>query len=479
MTGAPTTTFEQIENSPLNARQKGLIFAAVVGTMLEFFDFFIIAFILSIIVEPWGLTFGESSFVLLTGGVGAVLGSFAFGALADWYGRRTIFQATVLTFALATGALALVPDGSWLLFGLLRFVVGFGVGGLVVVDVPLVQEFVPSRKRGFLGGLVVLFIPIGIMLGSISASFLGPHIGWRGLVLLGLAPALLSLYIRLMVPESPRWLIQKGRLEEAKRSIGWMMRIPAESVRLPDLSGERSPRWTEMFRFPRSVLFTWINSFALQLPLYGLALWGPTLLALQLDVTPQRAAMFFIAVSFAGFVGRLVCSVAADRYGRRYTGFVAMAGGAVALVAAGAWHDAEIGSVSMFFVMLVVAYLFCDGAFAVALPYWSEMFPTDLRTSGVGAAYGFGGIGKILGPAGLVFISGAGTVVTPQATVSAIPGAFLYFAVFALIGAVSYLVLGLETRRKTLGEIDSMLRERSGVVSHRAPAVDSPLSRST
>ena len=114
-----------------------------------------------------------------------------------------------------------------------RFFVGFGVGGLYCVDLPLVQEFVPSRMRGFIGGIVTVFIPLGVMIASALGAFLAPEIGWRGLFVVGLAPALFTLVIRAWVPESPHWLLCQGRPEEARRSLAWALQVPPESLPLP------------------------------------------------------------------------------------------------------------------------------------------------------------------------------------------------------------------------------------------------------
>ena len=117
-----------------------------------------------------------------------------------------------------------------------HFFVGFGVGGLYCVDLPLVQEFVPASRRGFIGGLVTAFIPIGVMIGTILGAFLAPPIGWRGLFGCGLFPAALTLLIRAWVPESPRWLVRMGRPEEARRSLAWALQVPAAS---PAIAGAR------------------------------------------------------------------------------------------------------------------------------------------------------------------------------------------------------------------------------------------------
>src|SRR5712692_8585 len=172
----------------LTGNQWRIVLAAILGDMLEFFDYFLISFVLAFIFGPWKLTYGQSAIILLSSGVGAILGAMFWGWLADRIGRRHVFIATVINFSLATGILALTPDDGWIFLTVFRFFVGFGVGGLYCVDLPLVQEFVPAHKRGFVGGLVTVFIPIGVMIGSILGAFLAPVIGWRGLFACGLVP---------------------------------------------------------------------------------------------------------------------------------------------------------------------------------------------------------------------------------------------------------------------------------------------------
>ena len=213
--------FERLDTTrSLTANQRRIVVAAILGDMLEFFDYFLIGFVLAFIVGPWQLSFGQSAIILLSSGIGAILGAVIWGRLADRIGRRAVFIGTVLNFSLATGILALTPDHGWIFLTIFRFFVGFGVGGLYCVDLPLVQEFVPASRRSFIGGLVTAFIPIGVMIGSILGAFLAPVIGWRGLFACGLVPAALTLLIRAWVPESPRWLVRMGRPEEARRSLG-------------------------------------------------------------------------------------------------------------------------------------------------------------------------------------------------------------------------------------------------------------------
>ena len=123
---------------PLTRNQKKILIAATVSTGLEYFDYFVIGFVIAFVVTPWQLTFGEIALVLTSSGLGTAIGAFVWGFMADRVGRRPVLIATVITFSLATGALALTPEGGWLYLSCFRLLVGFGVGGLFSVQLPLV-----------------------------------------------------------------------------------------------------------------------------------------------------------------------------------------------------------------------------------------------------------------------------------------------------------------------------------------------------
>ncbi len=452
--------FERLEAAEkLTANQWRIVFAAILGDMLEFFDYFLIGFVLAFIVGPWQLSFGQSAIILLSSGIAAILGAAVWGRLADRIGRRAVFIGTVLNFSIATGILALTPDHGWIFLTVFRFFVGFGVGGLYCVDLPLVQEFVPASKRGFVGGLVTAFIPLGVMIGSVLGAFLAPLIGWRGLFACGLVPALLCLLIRAWVPESPRWLVRMGRSEEARRSLAWALQVPAESLPLPVIHPDMTQptKWTELFRYPRSLLVSWLSNLGMQTTGYGVILWAPTLFVLQLGVTPARASFLFIFVSVAGFVGRLVFSALSEAIGRRAAGALQGFGSAVMVLGAGLFHNEYIGAVSVFWMLIVAADFFFDGGSAIMGPYAAEVWPSKLRTSGMGSAYGFGGLGKIIGPIGLALIVGSSNIVKPDVTIAAIVPCFIYLASWSVLAGIAYAFIGFETRGKSIEEIDDQL----------------------
>jgi len=442
----------------LTANQWKIVSAAILGDMLDFFDFFLIGYVLAFIVGAWHLTFGESGVILLAAGVGAIPGAFFWGWMADRIGRRKVFIATALNFSLATGAMAFTPDQyGWLVLSFFRFLVGIGVAGLVAVDLPLVQEFVPASKRGWIGGLVTSTVSVGGALGAACGAYLGPVIGWRGLFLIGLLPALFTLMIRAWVPESPRWLIRRGRLEDARRSIAWALQIPPETIELPaELPEVAHTPWRELFKYPRSVALVCLTGLS-QTSGVGLALWAPTLLLLLLRTTPAEASFLMIWVGMSAFVGRIVCAFLADAMGRRASGIFACLGGVATLIVAGYCADVFIGSVSVFWLMLMAHSFFGGGSYAIIAPYMAEVWPAGLRASGMGLGYGVGNFGKIISPLGLALIIGSSNFVKPEATVGAIVPAMYFLAFWAALAAVAFLVLGIETKGRSIEEIDAAL----------------------
>src|ERR1700760_3984546 len=239
----------------LTGNQIKILAAAIIGDALEFFDYFLIGFVLAFLIGPWKLTFGQSATVLMSSGIGAILGAYAWGWLADRIGRRFVFIGTVLNFSIATGLLYFTPDGGWIYLTIMRFFVGTGVGGLFWVARPRVQEFMPSSKRGWVGGLVTCVIPLGVGVGAVLGAFIGTD-QWRILFALGLLPALLVLLVRLWVPESPRWLCRQGRYEEARASLAWALRTKAEMLPMPtvlDAGPVVRARWLDLFKYPRSL----------------------------------------------------------------------------------------------------------------------------------------------------------------------------------------------------------------------------------
>ena len=143
--------------------------------------------------------------------------------------------------------------------------------------------------------------------------------------------------------------------------------------------------------------------------------------------------------------------------GRRNAGGLLGFGAGVLTIVAGYNYDATLFGMSAFWLLLAVAFFFADGGFAIVGPYAAEVWPSHLRTSGMGSAYGFGGIGKIIGPVGLALIVGSDNYLKPDVPLTQIPTAFVYLGCWFLMAGAVYYFLGIETRGKSIEQIDKEL----------------------
>jgi MFS transporter, putative metabolite:H+ symporter len=335
----------------------------------------------------------------------------------------------------------------------------------------VVQEFVPASKRGWITGVTTTMLPMGFVLGALLGKYVEAYVGWRGLFAIGLLPAGLSLLIRAWVPESPHWLIGAGRLAEARDSLAWALMVEPAKIRLPAAApAVEKVVWRDLFRYPRSVAAGSLAGLS-GTGITGFVLWQVTLFVMVLHVTPAAASGLVIWASLGQIVGRFFCSWLSDAIGRRASIALTCAVAGVTFSLAGYWHDRLLGGVSVFYLMIVVQQFFGSGSYSIIGPYMAEIWPSRLRASGMGLAYGAGNLGKFIGPAGLAVIAGSSNLVSPQATVAALIPAMNYFAAWSLLGIVAAVFIGFETRGRTIDDIDSALTgARSLSTAAKTPA---------
>jgi putative MFS transporter len=215
--------------------------------------------------------------------------------------------------------------------------------------------------------------------------------------------------------------------------------------------------WFDLFKYPRSLIVSWFGNAGAQTGVYGITLWAPSLFVLLLKVSPQEAAKMMILLSVSGFIGRLSFSFFSEWLGRRNSGALLGLGAGILTIVAGYNYDATLFGVSAFWLLLALAFFFADGGFALVGPYAAEVWPSHLRTTGMGSAYGFGGIGKIIGPVGLALIVGSGNYLKPDVPLPQIPTAFVYLGCWFLMAGAVYYFLGIETKGKSIEQIDKEL----------------------
>jgi putative MFS transporter len=348
--------------------------------------------------------------------------------------------------------LAIVPDGAWITFSALRFLVGVGMAGAITAQIPLLVEMTPTRHRAAITGAMVVPVSLGVLMAALSAATLLASIGWRGIAALGAAPLVLAIIMTFIIPESVRWLLVRGRNKEARDILAKLLRRPAESIDLPPRVAtpvSHAP-FRELYRdkvrfWQIAILWVTMNTVG-----YCVILWGPTILSLRMGIPVSQAAKYFVYVSLSAICGRIVYTFLPLWIGRRHAGQLAGYTGAAFLLAMAFFNSGFIGTIPVFLVLLMGMMFFFDGGLSNATPYSAEVFPVELLGRGTGLVQACNGIGKILGPLVLAVIAGAGNLVTPQATSDAIFPVFLVLAGCAVVVGLCFTLVPVERVRTPL-----------------------------
>src|SRR6202040_997158 len=185
------------------SEQRHVVAASFLGWTLDAFDFFLLVFVLKDIAQEFDTDITEVTFAILLTLAMRPIGAYIFGRAADRWGRRPTLMVDVLCYSIIEFASGFSPNLTALL--ILRAIFGIAMGGEWGVGASLTMESIPPHARGFVSGLLQSGDPTGYFLASIGYGVLFPYIGWRGMFMVGVIPALLVLYIRRTVPESPSW----------------------------------------------------------------------------------------------------------------------------------------------------------------------------------------------------------------------------------------------------------------------------------
>lgn len=399
------------------------------GWAMDAFEVTLIGNVLGALRDRFHLGANAMSLILGAWFVGLMFGAAGFGWLADRYGRRRIFLASLVLYGIATLATAFAPTLALLL--VLRLIAGIGVGAEYSAINAAIAELVPSRSRGRAAAVVLNFWPLGSLAAALLAwlvlSALPPGLGWRAVFAVGGLIALSAAWLRRHLPESPRWLASTGRLAAAS---GLVSGIEAGLTRLPipepapirqRLRRERTALAILLTRYPTRLVLGAVLDFAEASGYYGLFAFLPLVVLPALHLAPARLPLFYIAGSIGGLCGGLAASLLLDRWGRHRTVGAFYAATALGTVAFAATTRFGAGPIMLGFALI---NLLATGSWIAAYPTFSELFPTSLRASGIGASVAVGRIGAMFAPF-LVGTVGARSM----------PAALLLLAGFWLLGA--------------------------------------------
>ena len=439
---------ERLDRSSWRPAHTRIAGALGVGWMLDAFEVQIIGSVIPSIAAEFALSDREQIAVFVIWFAGIMIGALGFGWLADRVGRRKLFVGTLILYSVAAVCTAAAPN--FAVFMAFRFVTALGVGGEYSAVTSAIAEFVPARNRGRTNAIVMNFWALGgILAGMVSIFFvstlLGPE-GWRYALLFGAVSAVYALWARRYIPESPRWLAAQGREREANAVITEITGLPAERAVFPPVTANRSFRGqlSELWRDHRGrLLFGMALDFSEAAGYYGLFTFLAVFVLVPevVDVGAESVPYFFLVANFGALAGGFLVAWALDRVGRKPTvtlSYLAAAASVLVLAAA-----ATTGSPAWTLVAFTAAVFCATCAWVSAYPTFSELFPTHLRATGVGASVAVGRTGAILGQ----------IVLGELALAFGLWSAFGLLAGFWLIGAAAgavWWVRGIEARGMTL-----------------------------
>ena len=429
--------------------------ARVVMGSATFFDAFnalSIAFVLPILVPLWHITPPEIGILIGASYVGQIVGALAFSWAAERYGRVRCAAAATAIFAAMS--LACAGAGSFNVLLICRFIQGIGVGGEMPVAAVYISELSKAHGRGRFFLLYEMIFPVGLMATGQVGALLVPLMGWQIMFLIGGLPGLLIAFLLLRLPESPRWLINKGRLAEADAVIARLeaasrkadaaMPSPPVASTLPaqvPVPPRARGKWSELLSpaFRGRTLIVWVLWSTAFLIANSLNNWMPTLYTTvyHLDLPTALRAASMTNVAQVALV--LLCAMVIDRTGRKYWMMGAFGCGAV-LLSVLAFGGTQ--NVSWVIVFSTLSYGLIGSIAAVVYLYTPEIYPTRMRAIGTGVATSWLRVASAIGPTLIGFMLAKGGV----------DSVFLMFAGVAVLGLVASTQM-IETRNRRLEDI--------------------------
>lgn len=449
----------RFERLPLSRWHVTVRLIVGVVTFFEAFDQLLIAYALPELRDEWHLTTGDATAVLTVGSVGMLVGALLSGRLADRYGRVKVIAYCVAVSGLVS--LALTACTSLTPFLALRFVQGLAIGGEVPVAAAFISEITRSFKRGRFVLLYELVFPAGLTIGALVAAWVVPAAGWRVMFAVAAVPGLLAFLVQRKVPESPRWLADRGRLAEAEAVMtGIEAKVsaatgeplpppvrapaaPAPTARAATAAEHAATGVRGLFtgRYRRRTLVVgaiWFTGYFVN---YGVTSWLPTIYKDEYGLTLSDALLYSTVTSVAGLLGCLLVALTVDVLGRRRIFAICLGASAallLTLAALGARTPAEV---------LIWTSLSAVGFFGSNIClylYTPELYPTRMRALGCSVGGAVNRLGVILGP---ILV---GVVYAANDSVAAV---FVMLGAVAVVGAVVAGTLAEETANRPLEEI--------------------------
>lgn len=442
----------RLERLPMTNYQRSLFAIIATAWFFDSMDLGIMTFVLGSIKAEFGLTAAQTGLLASSSFFGMFLGAATAGMLADKFGRKPVFQLSMIFWGVGSLMCGFSHSVNELMGW--RVLLGFGMGMEFPIGLAMVSEIVPAKSRGKYVAVLEGFWPLGFIAAGITAYFLLGVIGWRGIFIALAIPAVFVFIVRRYVPESPRWLEDSGRNDEADRVVTQFETRTLKASGLRELPPV-PPAPPKPTRIGRGALFAelWQGVYAKRtamlwsvwlfalLGYYGLTSWLGALLQ-QAGYEVTKSVLYTVLISLAGIPGFIFSAWLLEAWGRKGTAALMLLGSAGAAYVYGQTAAAQAPVAQLIAAGLVMQF-FMFGMWSVLYAYTPELYPTRSRGTGAGFASSVGRIGSLTGP----LLVGVLLPVTGQG------GVFALGAACFVVAAIAVMTLGVETKGQSLEEV--------------------------
>jgi MFS transporter, putative metabolite:H+ symporter len=388
-------------------KQQRLLFSVGLSWLFDAMDVGIISFIVTALAVEWHLGAQQIGLLVAINSIGMAAGAAVAGSFADRYGRRAVLLWTLLIFSASSGLSALA--GSFFVLCVLRFLAGFGLGGELPVASTLVSETVHAKERGRAVVLLESFWAVGWIVSALIAYFVIPYYGWRIAFAIGALPAVYALYLRQSIQDPPRFTAQQTRKLSLRERTAFV--------------------WSLKYR--RTTVMLWILWFTVVFSYYGIFLWLPTVMVLK-GFGLVKSFEYVLIMTLAQLPGYFTAAYLIEKWGRKFVLVTYL----LLTAASAIWFGTAETAMSLIAAGVCLSF-FNLGAWGAMYAYTPELYPTTVRSTGVGYAASFGRVGGVIGP----FL--VGMLVARHMSINSI---FMVFFIAIVLGALAVLFLGKETK---------------------------------
>lgn len=442
----------RLDRLPLSRPHYLLLFIGGLGYTFDGMDAAVVAFLLPDVKRVFSLEPSQLGMVASAAPFGFLFGAILAGYLGDRIGRKKVMMYSLMVYAVASLVAALSPN--FPIFLVSRVLAGFGAGAESAIIAPFLSEFVPSSRRGWFVGALSGFFSFGFVAAALIGRFIVPTVphGWRWAQVITFLPIVMLLWWRRALPESPRYLVNEGRVAEADQVVtqledGVRRALGTELPPVdPNHAEEQEPRkfsfgaalahlWSRQMW--RTTAVTWLIWFVITFAYYGFFSWIPSLLVAK-GLTVTKSFSFSLLIYIAQIPGYFSAAWFNERFDRKFTIAVYLIG-----AAASAYWLSQMTEPWWITAAGIALSFFLNGTYAGVYAYTPEVFPTWLRATGVGLSSSFGRIGSITAP----------MIIGVFSAQWGFGGVFGMTTAVLLVGVVCTLLFAQRTRGRSLEQI--------------------------